>query len=935
MVGPRVIQTYLWLLLGLWFAAAPVHASGHFARWAGVYEDARVRGSTALAQTPDGFLWVGSESGLIRFDGLTWYEEKGFSAQPFAVNDLLVDPRGRLWVASANTLLWRQNGTLQVVATLPEQDAQIRRLRWIGGAVYLAARTGVYRFDPVHGLVRLGSPDRFGAYDIAVDVGDKGLLAVNEGGVFVWRGAQGWQRRSLDAPGQLVTSMQRDAHGTLWLGGYTLRALSAEGREGPSEGPAKRIRKLLLLRNGELWVATHSNGIYIRSRDGHWRAGSRRLHGEMITALLEDSVGNVWVAAGTGLHRFVLSDSEWITTADGLPTTLIASVATEDANTTWVATYGNGLLKVDEDRRVQPVSTPCGEMLLSLAWQAPQTLWLGGETGLCRYQGGRVERLPDVDEVQSLAVASDGGLWALNRKTLFHLTNGVVDRRVQRLDPERLSSVFYMQDAGDGSVWLASGTGVARVDRDGWHAVDQHGEVDALLANSPNYAWLLQAKNLVLLMQDGQRYVQPALSGAWLLWRDAAGNLWQIGRKGKARVNEQRLYNALRAGQRVPAWEQFAGGVEQEEGVPPSQIGTPSIAAVNANRVAIAALGQVRIGSLVPASAPQTPPQVEVLSVSSAEVKQAQEGQKFAFGDAIQIRFVAANLQNPQALRFRYRILPITKAWSQETTERGVSFAQLPPGRYLFEVRACLPGAEGKTPARVTFSVLPRWYQLGWVRLLGVFALLVMLGAAITLLLRWRVRRLVARKYELEREVRLRTSELQEANRRLAELASTDTLTGIANRRAFHDACQQAWAAVQTGSGSLAVLMIDVDYFKPYNDTHGHAAGDEVLRSVAQTLRASVQAEEALVARYGGEEFVVLLPRHNLAAALPVAEGIRKAVEALAIPHHGRKDLAIVTVSIGAAASTLRDEEFDAVLTRADMALYTAKSSGRNWVCGD
>lgn len=123
MVGPRVIQTYLWLLLGLWFAAAPVHASGHFARWAGVYEDARVRGSTALAQTPDGFLWVGSESGLIRFDGLTWYEEKGFSAQPFAVNDLLVDPRGRLWVASANTLLWRQNGTLQVVATLPEQDA--------------------------------------------------------------------------------------------------------------------------------------------------------------------------------------------------------------------------------------------------------------------------------------------------------------------------------------------------------------------------------------------------------------------------------------------------------------------------------------------------------------------------------------------------------------------------------------------------------------------------------------------------------------------------------------------------------------------------------------------------------------------------------------------------------------------------------------------
>lgn len=932
MADARVSRKLAWWGLWLWLVTAQVFASDTFARWSAVYDDARVRGATALAQTPDGFLWVGSESGLLRFDGQTWYEERGGRPQALTINDLLVDPRGTLWVGSGNTLLRYALGSLQTAAKIDLPHATIRRLRWIGGAVYLATSVGVYRFDPIHGLVQLGNPSAAGAYDVAVDAGGKGLLAVNHAGVFIWHGPD-WRRRSVDGAGQLVTSLQQDASGTMWLGGYTLRTLQTDGRVHEDDGPARRIRRLAMLSNGELWVGTHSDGIYIRSRDGHWRAGSKRLRGELISAILEDKDGGVWVAAGTGLHRFELGGSEWITTADGLPTTLIASVAVDKTDAMWVATYGSGLLKVDATNALQPVATPCGDMLLSLAWQAPNTLWIGGEAGLCRYRDARIEYLPEAGEVQAVAAASDGGQWVLNREALLHLRDGRVDRRVARPDRGELASMFYLQDAGDGSVWLASAIGVARVDQNGWRNVDTQGEVTALLAFSPQYAWALQAGNVVLLLQDGRRYVQSALPGAWLLWRDTEGSLWQISRSGRARVNEQLLRERLQQQGVPPRWEQFSANPEQD-GVQPSQIGTPSIAAATAGRVVLAALGQVRVGRLQPSLRRLSPPQAELLSVSSEEVSAAQPGQKFAAGSPIQFQFIAASLHNPQALRFRYRLLPLNKGWSSRSAERSVSFAQLPPGSYVFEVQACLPGVDGVVPARFAFHVMPQWYQLVWVRLLGMLVLVSILGAAIVLFLRWRMERLVARKRELEAEVSTRTRELAEANQRLAALASTDALTGLANRRAFHDASQRAWPLAHELGGSVAVLMIDVDFFKGYNDKHGHAAGDEVLRSVAQTLAASVDVADALVARYGGEEFVALLPRLDLTAALTVAESIRKSVEALAIPHHGRTDLGSVTVSIGAAASTRHDAAIDSVLARADMALYTAKSSGRNWVCG-
>jgi diguanylate cyclase (GGDEF)-like protein/PAS domain S-box-containing protein len=178
---------------------------------------------------------------------------------------------------------------------------------------------------------------------------------------------------------------------------------------------------------------------------------------------------------------------------------------------------------------------------------------------------------------------------------------------------------------------------------------------------------------------------------------------------------------------------------------------------------------------------------------------------------------------------------------------------------------------------------------------------------------------------------------LQAANGRLAVLAHSDHLTGLANRRRFALQLQREASRACRDGSPLAIVMIDIDRFKLFNDRYGHPAGDRCLRAVAQAVAAAVQRPGDLAARYGGEELVVLLPATTLAGARVIAERIAEAVRARAIPHAGGIG-GIVTVSIGVAAG-VPDSAADAdlLLAEADRALYGAKAAGRArvWVAGE
>lgn len=192
-------------------------------------------------------------------------------------------------------------------------------------------------------------------------------------------------------------------------------------------------------------------------------------------------------------------------------------------------------------------------------------------------------------------------------------------------------------------------------------------------------------------------------------------------------------------------------------------------------------------------------------------------------------------------------------------------------------------------------------------------------------------RDLAAHRDNLAKLVDERTVELRVANALLEELSRSDSLTGLANRRHFDEIKEVEFRRALRLGQPLAVLMCDVDFFKLYNDTYGHAMGDQCLQVVAETLTNVFGRAGELVARVGGEEFAVLLPGTNAANAHKSAEQLRQVLASRAVAHAASSVAPHVTVSIGVAQLDPESmDSFDQLLQRADQALYRAKSQGRN-----
>jgi diguanylate cyclase (GGDEF)-like protein len=169
----------------------------------------------------------------------------------------------------------------------------------------------------------------------------------------------------------------------------------------------------------------------------------------------------------------------------------------------------------------------------------------------------------------------------------------------------------------------------------------------------------------------------------------------------------------------------------------------------------------------------------------------------------------------------------------------------------------------------------------------------------------------------------------------LESLAMLDGLTSIPNRRRFDEALEAEWKRARRDAAPMALMMIDVDHFKAYNDHYGHGAGDACLKKVADALTSASDRPGDLVARYGGEEFVALLPQTDSLGAKQMAERLRSAVEALRLVHQHSSVATCVTVSIGyASACPQQDQDCAELLGAADRHLYTAKESGRNQIFG-
>lgn len=271
-----------------------------------------------------------------------------------------------------------------------------------------------------------------------------------------------------------------------------------------------------------------------------------------------------------------------------------------------------------------------------------------------------------------------------------------------------------------------------------------------------------------------------------------------------------------------------------------------------------------------------------------------------------------------------FRLEPIDTGWSPLRRGHTAEYTSLPEGEYTLQLR---PAGGGAAASVWSFTVRPPWYRTPLVRALQI----VFVAIAALVLAQVRTARLLRRSRELEAAVTAQTEALRDANRRLAEMASRDDLTGLFNRRHFEAMLAQEWARAHRQRRPIGLVMVDIDHFKRLNDTRGHVAGDAALRQVAGVIAECARRPGDVAARFGGEEFVVLLPGARPDYIHGLAEEIRGAVEQLAVSNPNTP-LQYVTVSVGVAAVDAPMQLEPTLVATADSALYRAKEAGRNLV---
>ncbi len=944
----------------------------------------------SIVQTRDGYIWIGTAEGLVRFDGINFTVFDKLHEPELGSNwirNLLEDSSGNLWIAtSGGGLVLYKNGVFKnfgIKDGLPSDIVQYifedsRKRLWIGmlsGGAALFENGKFKIFDLKNGLLN----DR--VYGIIEDNAGKIWIGTNEG----------------------ITIFENEK---------PVAHLSE--KDGLS---SKRIRALFKDKSGKIWIGTGGNGLNL------WDNGKLTLYGEkegfgkwIIYAIYEDKANNLWIGtSGGGLKRFSNNQFASYSVEDGLSDNMVRSFLEDTEGNLWVGTY-NGGVNLFREGKFTPYTTKEGlasNMMFSIYEDIDNSVLLGSYGGgLIKWKNGVFSNINSKDGLSSNLVGSilrdrTGKLWVgtygqgvnliddSGHVTIFDEIDGIKTESISAIFEDKKQRIWfgtyikglYLYENGkatnfstanglksnmirvigedkSGNVWIGTdGGGVSVFSDSGIKTYTtenglSNNLVFSFYCDKEGVVWVGTYGGGISVFRKGKWSNISRKNGlfddvVYSLLEDKKGKFWMSSNKGIFTASRQELIDFIDG--KIKYIESLSYGISDGMRTTECNGGFQSSGLIRKDGIlwfpTVAGIVEANPEN-IPVNRYKIPVYIEKIVADEKPVSILKKLTLPPSTDKLEFHYTGLSYVAPSKVKFKYMLKGYDKKWVDADKRRVAYYTNLAPGKYTFMVMAAnADNVWNETAATISFEKKPYFYQTLWF----YGALILLLLELIYLLTRWRIKQIKQRNKMLENLVEKRTEELKGANSELTkayaelkEISLRDPMTALRNRRYLIEIIlEETQNHAITKSFELkkgeprghistnvyGVYLIDLDHFKMVNDTYGHESGDMVLKQLAEIFR-KITRKDDVVTRWGGEEFVIIL-RDTKAEFLPqFADKIRKAVEnydfKIADGSTIRK-----TCSTGFLQFPFFEDKPELIsvehcIALADHGLYYAKSHGRN-----
>jgi diguanylate cyclase (GGDEF)-like protein len=910
-------------------------------------------GINSISQTSDGYLWIATWEGLARFNGRefkTFTRGSKMGLPDTSVKSLTSTQSGKLLVAGAR------------------------------GGISERFNNHWSPYSPAEAMIN------HAIYDNNDD-----LWLALEGKGLVYRNKK-TQQKTIIINNIRAYKILQDNEGTIWVGTnkglFSVKNKTLVRYFDKQYGlPSTPVLDMLLTKKNELIVAT-KQGAY-KLLNGIFQPLHKDLTDEMISSLLEDTANNIWIGTdNSGIFRLSQNHLEQLNDQSGLPNNKISALYQDQEQSIWVGTSG-GLFRLREAPFITVTMKQglYGDYIRSVLSHSNGTLWIGSSKGLNKIDGDKITSinttnknkhisvlsLAETPEKQVLVGTYNNGVFittANGLKELFTTKEGLPSNEVRsilvdsskniwigtaaglvKISPNNtieefnkqtgLPASFIMALAEDqhGKVWIGTGDGIASYNKGALQTYRLNDKFDAEYAFGfyveKNSLWMATDRGLIHIDLNTNKISAITKENGLPVDKifqviiDNNNIFWLTSNRGVISVTRDEIDNIIQDKSNSVNYKFFSEGV----GLLSTQANggsTPAATLHKDGSVWIATakgashINHERLQRMAETTIPVV---IEQLEVDGKSYPISSSVTLPAGASRITIHYAGLGYLMSKHIIYQTKLIGFDEQWQNKNNKTFTEFTNLVPGTYTFRMRAKYPsGKWQENIATINLTITPFYWQTTWFKSLIVISLFI----SLFMIYRYRMVAIKHSQIKLKNLVAQQTVELQNQAELFSYQAKHDQLTGLFNRRAFDEWCNQDFRKAILDNKPLTIAILDIDHFKSVNDEYSHLIGDQVIKRIADILQELTQKSSTKIklARWGGEEFTLLI-NHNVEKSYDFCELLR-----VTIKNHDFSDLAddlSITISIGLTDNS-EVTEYDKMLSHADQALYFTKHHGRNQV---